>query len=207
MRTHTMKKFPISVWDWSDTLRYIVDKYPYRVKDFAQSISENQFVAKTWLIEQLMMHKVADKKDKKIWIIGSWYGTILVPLLYKNLISISEINLVDYDNESLFVAMHLFGTSIKTHCLDANFDLPDIEADIIINTSCEHMYPMKDYNFKGLCVFQSNNFDKESAHINCVNNLQEFKDQAGLNKIDYEGEIKFHRHDDNYKRFMLIGEK
>jgi hypothetical protein len=202
-----MKKFPIQVWNWSEAFRYIVDKYPYRVKDFAQSFSENQFVAKTWLIEQLMMHKVSDKKNKVIWIIGSWYGTLLVPLLYKNFTSISEINLVDYDKESLFVANYLFADSIKTHCLDANFDLPKIEADIIINTSCEHMYPMKDFDFSGLCVFQSNNFDKEPAHINCVNSLQEFKDQSGLTKIDFEGEINFHKYDDNYKRYMLIGEK
>jgi hypothetical protein len=69
------------------------------------------------------------------------------------------------------------------------------------------MYPMKNFNLKGLCVLQSNNFREDVSHINCVDNLEEFKEQSGLTQIDYEGEIPFHHLKDNYKRFMLIGRK
>lgn len=207
LRTHTMKKFPISVWDWSEMIQFIRRNYSYRIEDFAKSFSENQFVSKTWLVERLSLHSICDVPDKTIWILGSWYGTLIVPLLYKNIPKIKEINLVDYDEENLIIAKQLFGTLVKTHVKDINFDLDYLKSDIIINTSCEHMYPMKDYNFSGLCVFQSNNFDKEPAHINCVNSLQEFKNQSGLSKIDFEGEINFHKYDNNYKRYMLIGEK
>lgn len=206
--TNTMKRIPIPFWEWTRIIHLLYHDYPHRVKDFSQSFSKNQVYAKSWLVERLMMHSICNVKDKEVWILGSWYGTILIYLLYNKIPNIKTIHLVDYDMEALKIANDLFRDyNIKTHHYDINFDWPKIKGDIIINTSCEHMWPMKDYNFNGLCVFQSNNFREEPAHINCVDSLEEFVKQTGINQIDYKGEIDFHEYDNYHKRYMIIGRK
>jgi len=206
--TSTMEKIPIPFWEWSRWIAWLNNHMPHRVEDFAKSFSENQFYAKSWLVENLMMHNICSVKDKEVWILGSWYGTILVPLLYRKIPNIKTVHLVDYDAETLDLAKRIFRNyNIKIHQYDINFDYPKIKGDLIINTSCEHMWPMKDYNFDGLCVFQSNNFREDTSHINCVDSLDEFIAQSGLSQIDYKGEIQFHKYDDIHKRFMVIGKK
>jgi hypothetical protein len=202
-----MNKFPIDVWEWSFIIEFIHKHFPHRIVDFGKSISKNQFTSKTWLIENLMLHSIVSVKNKEIWILGSWYGTILVPLIRKHLGSIKTIHLVDYDQEALEIASILHGKEIKTHCMDVNFDFPEITGDLIINTSCEHMYPMNDYKFNGLCVFQSNNFTPDAAHINCPETLDDFIAQCGLSQIEFAKEIQFHDYDEQYKRFMIIGKQ
>ena len=44
-------------------------------------------------------------------------------------------------------------------------------------------------------------FFDDKIHINCVNNLGEFKQQAPLSNIIYEGELELEK----YTRYMLIG--
>ena len=79
-----------------------------------------------------------------------------------------------------------------------------ISYDCIINTSCEHMWHMKDINFEGLCAFQSNDFTQEDAHVNCVHSLEEFKEQTAITDVYYQGEKPFDDYND-CKRFMIIG--
>ena len=121
-----------------------------------------------------------------------------------------------YDEETLKLARYvnrfnsLFASAkLEFECKDLNFDYDKIEADLIINCSCEHMYYMKDFDLKGTCVFQSNNFRKETAHINCVDSVEEFIEQSGISpeNILYKGERPFHRWDDFHKRFMIIGNR
>ncbi len=45
------------------------------------------------------------------------------------------------------------------------------------------------------------------AHINCVDSLEEFIEQTGIQDIYYSGEIPFHTYDDHHKRYMVIGER
>lgn len=206
--TTTMNNMAIPFWTYSRWICYLQNHMPHRVEDFAKSFSENQIYAKSWLVEQLMLHPIAGVKNKEVWILGSWYGTILVPLLMRKLPNIYKIHLVDYDAECLEIASGLFRDyNIKTHQYDINFDYPKIKGDLIINTSCEHMWPMKDYNFEGLCAYQSNNFKDEAAHINCVDSIDELINQSGLSQIDYKGEIPFHKYDDHHKRYMVIGRR
>ena len=206
--TATMNNMAIPFWNYSRWICYLQNHMPHRVEDFAKSFSENQVHAKSWLVERLILHPIADVKNKEVWILGSWYGTILIPLLYRKIPNIKTIHLVDYDAETLDLAKRIFRDyNIKTHQYDINFDYPKIKGDLIINTSCEHMWPMKDYNFNGLCVFQSNNFREDTAHINCVDSLDEFIGQSGLSQIDYKGETQFHKYDDIHKRFMVIGKQ
>ena len=84
--------------------------------------------------------------------------------------------------EALEIAEKLHGKyTVGVHHIDVNWDmerLSKVKADIWINTSCEHMYPMTDeFNPKGLCVFQSTNFTKDPSHINCVDTLDDLSEK------------------------------
>ena len=79
--------------------------------------------------------------------------------------------------------------------------------DTIINTSCAHIEKFTEW-FNAilkdkLVVLQSNNYFEIDDHINCVKNITEFKQQAPLSNIIYEGELELEK----YTRFMLIGYK
>ena len=199
--TRTMSKCPIPFWRYSTMIMHVNEEYPHRVNDFAKSFSKNQVMAKSWLVEHLYM---VTGTANNITILGSWYGTVIVPLLLNYYSNIKTIRLIDYDEEALAIARFMFGNDVTTQKSDVSFDCEEIESDIIINTSCEHMWHMRDINFEGLCAFQSNNFTQEDAHVNCVHSLEEFKEQTAITDVYYQGEKPFDDYND-CKRFMIIG--
>ena len=77
--------------------------------------------------------------------------------------------------------------------------------DTIINTSCEHIEKFTEwFNSipKGkLVALQTNNYFDLPEHVNCVKNLVEFKKQAPLSDIIFEGRLELEK----YTRYMLIG--
>ena len=79
--------------------------------------------------------------------------------------------------------------------------------DTIINTSCEHISDFAEWYAKipdgKLVVLQSNNFFKVAEHVNCVNDIEEFKSQAPMSQVLYSGKLALPK----YKRFMRIGYK
>ncbi len=207
--TYSMKRNIIPYWTYSKLLLSTNRLYPHRMTDVAKSFALNQIQSKSWLAEHLSMFSY--DKNNDIWILGSWYGNVIVPLL-NHYLKDCNIHLVDYDKEAIelsnvYCHKHLGLRNITYNHKDVNFDLQDLEADIIINTSCEHMLPMKDFNHKGLCAYQSNNYRKDSSHINCVDSIEEFIEQCDFKKVLYSGEKQFHEYDDEYKRFMIIGER
>jgi len=79
--------------------------------------------------------------------------------------------------------------------------------DTIINTSCEHIEKFTEW-FNAipkdkLVALQTNNYFDLPEHINCVKDINQFKQQAPLSNIIYEGELELEK----YTRFMLIGYK
>jgi len=174
--------------------------------DLLDSYSPNQFKSKEVLINHINHLNILNKKSE-IVLIGSWYGSILIPAfkqvkritaidLDKNIISIAKNRLFSHYNNVDFISKDVFDW------------LPDSsrikKTDLIINTSCEHMRSMKelDLNTNAYFAFQSNNMFDIPTHINCVNNIEEFKEQMPSNaKILIEDHIK----DDRGTRFLLIG--
>ena len=79
--------------------------------------------------------------------------------------------------------------------------------DTFINTSCEHIENFTNwFNLipKGkLVALQSNNYFELPDHVNCVKDINEFKQQAPLSNIIYEGELELEK----YTRYMIIGYK
>jgi hypothetical protein len=82
------------------------------------------------------------------------------------------------------------------------------DADLTINTICEHMPPMKEWeSWKRLkpgshFVFQSNNRTGKEGLINCVTSLAEFKTQLPINvEVLFEDETA----DESGIKYTLIG--
>ena len=80
------------------------------------------------------------------------------------------------------------------------------DADVIINTSCEHISQfdydcwLNDAPETSLLVLQSNNYNIPE-HIRITVDLEDFKKQCHLRTILWEGELELPL----YKRFMVIG--
>ena len=85
------------------------------------------------------------------------------------------------------------------------FDHSDITANLIVNTSCEHMDNTWFENIPSgkVVVLQTNDYFENEQHSNCCKDLSEAKSKYPMQSIMYEGELDTHL----YNRFMLIGVK
>ena len=101
---------------FGDTLnRIVLREYPHRLKDFINSFSGNQVACKKWLVEQLLLvlKERPDLPIKKITILGSWYGNVIVPLLIDNVKGIEDIHLIDMDEDALDIGRKFLGRKYK----------------------------------------------------------------------------------------------
>ena len=183
-------------------------------KELLDSYSPNQFLSKLNLINHIRSLDILNK-DSEIVIFGSWYGSILIPAFYDE---VKKITCIDQDPKVISRAKYnLFKD------LDVDFITGDVfefrdqykTTDLFFNTSCEHMKPMKEWGpaptYKNpwwdrvsptYFAFQSNAMFDIPTHINCVNNIEEFKKQLpDRAKVLIEDEIP----DERGTRFTLIG--
>ena len=183
-------------------------------KDLLDSYSPNQFLSKLNLINHIRSLNILNK-DSEIVIFGSWYGSILIPAFYDE---VKKITCIDQDPKVISRAKYnLFKD------LDVDFITGDVfefrdqykTTDLFINTSCEHMKPMREWGpapeYKNpwwdrvspaYFAFQSNAMFDIPTHINCVNNIEEFKQQLpDRAEVLIEDEIS----DERGTRFTLIG--
>jgi|TARA_B100000212_G_scaffold8352_2_gene6282 hypothetical protein len=183
-------------------------------KDLLDSFSPNQFLSKMNLINHINSLNILTK-NSQIVIFGSWYGSILIPAFYDK---VQKITCIDQDSKVINRAKYeLFKD------LDVDFITGDVfefrnaykNANLFINTSCEHMKPMREWGpapqYKNpwwdrvspaYFAFQSNAMFDIPTHINCVNNIEEFKKQLpDRAEVLIEDEIP----DERGTRFTLIG--
>jgi hypothetical protein len=189
-----------------------------KAKELISSFSLNQIDSKKHLIE-LMDKYGLTKPNQEYGIMGCWFGSIIVPLLLNR--DAKRIYGWDMDQYAISLAEKLFKEMLKPRFFaqDVWLERPSFfeKCDVIINTSCEHMPPMRDwpgwkFYFKNLSqtknptfIFQSNNMHGLRDHINTVNNLEEFEDQMHpMMEIIYSDEID-HPFEDGIKRFTIIG--
>ena len=214
-------KFNYDLGLFGDTLnRVVLREYPHRLKDFINSFSGNQVTCKKWLIEQLLLI-LKDRPNistKKITVLGSWYGNVLVPLIVDNIKGVEDIQLIDMDEDALdigrkFLGRNYNGVNINYIKEDINFtDYSERYTNICINTSCEHMFPMSSISFINddhvLYILQSNNMKDEREHVNCVEDYHELIKQSAITKPYYYSRLKLNgRNNKEYKRFMVIGKR
>jgi hypothetical protein len=183
-------------------------------KDLLDSFSPNQFLSKMNLINHINNLNILTK-NSQIVIFGSWYGSILIPAFYDK---VKKITCIDQDSKVINRAKYeLFKD------LDVDFITGDVfefrnaykNANLFINTSCEHMKPMREWGpapeYKNpwwdrvspaYFAFQSNAMFDIPTHINCVKNIEEFKKQLpDKAEVLVGDEIP----DDRGTRFTLIG--
>jgi hypothetical protein len=185
---------------WMDAIRNSPD--PTRT---LESFWRGQIRSKEWLIENL--RPCVFLTPVSIDIHGGWVGT-LASMLFQSDIPIKNIRSVDIDPacESVATMMN------KMEEIDGRFravtsDMCAIrsDADIVINTSCEHI-TQDEYDlwvsgmpYNSLLVLQSNDYNIPE-HVRIAKDLEEFKTQCGV-KVLWAGELKLPL----YTRFMIIG--
>lgn len=192
--------------------------------DILDSFSNNQFASKGALLKAIEdLDILQDHFQVVLW--GSWYGSILIPGLKDK---VKKIMAVDLDERVGKIAKNMFFEeyeNVKFHASDVfTYKNDYIDTNLFINTSCEHMSPMKDWKWFGAgamrtdkdtsmfktpkiadeCyfAFQSNNMFGIEGHINCVNSIDEFKDQLPERaEVLYQEEVE----DTRGTRYMLVG--
>ena len=177
--------------------------------DIIDSFSNNQFKSKIQLLDKIDQLDILNK-DSEVVIFGCWFGSIIVPALSNR---VKKITGIDLDPIAIRVAQNRFFSDYKNVVFkkgDVFASDQEIQhnATLFINTSCEHMLPMKEWphwselKSDAYFAFQSNNMFQIEGHVNCVNSLEEFKSQLPENsEVLIEDEID----DTRGTRYMLIG--
>jgi hypothetical protein len=185
-------------------------KDPMRTLD---AFWRGQMQSKEWLVDTLV-YVIYPERNKEldfpvsVDIHGGWVGT-LSSMLFQSAIPIKHIRSIDIDPSCESVATMMN----KKEEIEGKFraitgDMCNIrsDADIIINTSCEHISQdqydswLSGHPYNSIVVLQSNNYDIPE-HVRTAQSLEEFKEQCNLRKIDWAGELELPK----YKRFMVIG--
>ena len=213
--------------DTLNTIRRLLDNYPDRIVDVLNSLSENQYSSKDWLIEKLneyphhFKYKSLDKKIN-ICLLASWYGLLAYKMIDKfKLKQIANIDCIDFDPKSKSVAKKLWkkidtdnlknGKLAYVKFIEQDIkDIKDLNYPVVVCTSCEHLEQkvindtINKLEQHTLVVLQSNNYKEINEHVNCSDNLDDF---ANL-YVSKLRNIKIYQKDFiKYKRFMLIGTK
>ena len=81
-----------------------IKEHPHLTNDIIDSFSDNQYNAKKALVDMLNDNDIIDNTTDVV-IMGSWYGSILVPLLNP---IVNSIYLVDLDDEVIRIAKNIF---------------------------------------------------------------------------------------------------
>lgn len=213
--------------DTLQTFKRLLTKCPDRIVDALDSLSENQFASKDWLVDKLneyphhYRYKTLDKKID-LCILASWYGLLAYRLIDNfSLKKINNIDCIDYDPEAKTVAKTIWHQQhtenlkkgklsyVKYMTQDIK-EIKTLDYPVVICTSCEHLEQQTVYDTINkleehtLVVLQSNNYKEISQHINCVESVEDFANQY-VSKLR---NIKLYEKDfGKYKRFMVIGTK
>ena len=186
---------------WMQAIRQSPD--PMRTMDAFWS---GQLKSKEWLIQNLRQHV---NKFVTIDIHGGWVG-VLASMLFQSDVPVVNIRSIDIDPacEPIAVNMNKIEEMVgKFRAVTADMCAIRSDADVIINTSCEHI-TQEQYDLwllgmphNSLFVLQSNNYDIPE-HVRIANSLDEFKKQCNIDSV-WVGELELPL----YKRFMIIGKK
>lgn len=187
---------------WMQAIRQSPD--PMRTMDAFWS---GQLTSKEWLITNLRNHI---NKFVTIDIHGGWVG-VLASMLFQTDMPIKNIRSVDIDPSCEFIAtnMNKIEEMAGRFCA-VTADMCEIrsDADVVINTSCEHI-TQDQYDLwlsrmphNSLLVLQSNNYDIPE-HVRTAATLEELKTQCNISNILWTGELELPL----YTRWMIIGKR
>jgi hypothetical protein len=184
---------------WMQAVRQSPD--PMRTMD---AFWQGQLKSKEWLITNLRRNV---NKFISIDIHGGWVG-VLASMIFQSDIHVTNIRSVDIDPacEPIANMMNKKEEMVgKFRAVTADMCAIRSDADVIINTSCEHITQdqydlwLSGMPYNSLLVLQSNNYDIPE-HVRTASSLEEFKQQCHI-KVLWAGELELPL----YTRFMIIG--
>jgi hypothetical protein len=184
---------------WMQAIRQSDD--PMRTMDAFWS---GQLNSKEWLITNLRKNV---NKFVSIDIHGGWVG-VLASMLFQSDIYVKNIRSIDIDPTCEPIATMMNKKEEiagKFRAVTADMCAIRSDADVVINTSCEHITQdqydlwLSGMPYNTLLVLQSNNYNIPE-HVRIANDLDEFKTQSKINVL-WAGELELPL----YKRFMIIG--
>ena len=194
--------------NWSRAWTETQKQRPWQFKRLTSSSTTSQLQGKLWLINELQK---LDLKFTKVCLVGGWFAQLITPLLFDNF-KVDIIHNYDIDEDAQLISYKFnrrYKEVGKYKAIRTNTLIHPLkeEYDLVINTSCEHMYPMKKFRelnpeLKSWFVLQSTNETKFDDHINCVNSTKELAEQGQLKQVLYEGQLTL---DNGMTRFMVIG--
>ena len=190
---------------WMDAIRNSEDRFRT-----LESFWKGQVNSKIWLVENLsktVMHNTSNK----VVVHGGWNG-VLASILFNSDIGIKYITSVDIDSTCEEIACTINKRQEmegRFTAVTADMTMYDYTADIVINTSCEHLTNGAYRQWldlvpkNALIVLQSNNYFELEEHINCSTDLNDFIKQSRLTNIVFSDTLKLPKYD----RYMIIGTK
>ncbi len=198
---------------WFNSLKLCKDKYPFIADRIDVSLILPHAEGKLWIkdkLDDLGMH------FENTVIIGGWYCQYLAYALsdYTDYMCNYEIDPDAVEISKTFnrYQANKFTSSKK----DLNIHnmcskhLSHGPIELVVNTSCEHMFPMSYMRNKieqqtektPLYILQSTDEDKYPDHINCVSSVEHLAEQSNIRNIYYSGTKVL---SNGMKRFMVIG--
>ena len=207
-----LKFTPELAHDWKNALS---SSEPYLLKRVLDSMNQSQLESKLWIIQELIKLEI---KPKIVAILAGWYSQYIIPLLIEHGVEFIYNFEIDRDAKDISYKFNKrYKDQEKYQCHITDIMFKEIwrkeenygAFDVLINTSCEHMFPMRRFrelnkNLSGnpIYVLQSTNEDKYEDHINCVSGPEELAEQAEFVDIMYSGTKTL---DNGMERFMVIG--
>jgi hypothetical protein len=142
--------------------------------------------------------------------LGGWFAHIITTLLMDE-VNVDTVTNFEIDQDAKFISYKFnrrYKPNYKAKRKNITISSLNENFDLIINTSCEHMFPM--WKFRELnpqlknswYVLQSTDDDQYDDHINCVKDEFHLAEQANFTDIKYSGEKKL---PNGMTRFMVIG--
>ena len=189
---------------WMDAIRDSDDRYRT-----LESFWKGQVNSKVWLAENLV--GFVPVKPLNIVIYGGWNG-VLASILFNSNLSIQYITSIDIDPVCENIA-----NTVNRRYLDKNkftaitadmTTVTDESADVVINTSCEHITQqqydkwLSNQPNDAVVALQSNNYVNLDEHIRCSENLEDFVQMSNINPY-FRNTLRTLKYD----RYMLIGKK
>jgi len=188
---------------WMDAIRNSKDRYRT-----LESFWKGQVRSKIWLSECL--EKQIFHLDNTISIYGGWNG-VLAGILFNSKISIKHITSVDIDpicEEIANTVNKNYEMSGRFKAVTADMCTYTLPADIVINTSCEHV-TQEQYDQwlinqpdNALFVLQSNNYFTHTEHVRCSTDVKSFIEVSNLDVL-FADKLDTSK----YERYMIIGKK
>ena len=228
-----IKYTPEMANNWSRAYIETHRERPWAFQRLVDASTTSQLESKFWLTEELSN---VNESPKSAVLLGGWFAHVITSLLL-DYTSVEKVTNFEIDEDAHFIS-YKFNRRYKKKEEIGYHGVPDGDAqyrsirrnvlfeslkgvetftgdgkdpnqfDLVINTSCEHMFPMWKFReinpqlLGKLFVLQSTNAREFEDHINCVDSEDELVDQSMLGDILYKGSKVL---DNGLTRFMVIG--